>query len=150
MTFLRDEISTAWTSYIPIFNTSNNDGSIGNGTIRGVYRRDGDSIDLVIKMTWGSTTSGGSGTFRWSLPVGLNADPSKIPINEFPGELYGAIFLTDNSTATNNRAGAPEAATSSALSILPDGDTSVTATTPFTWATSDELKITAMVPIVGY
>jgi len=42
--------------------------SIGNGTIKGLYCLSGNNIDVSIFLTMGSTTSFGSGSYRWSIP----------------------------------------------------------------------------------
>jgi len=61
-----------WTSYTP---TWSSDGggqpSIGNGTLVGLYRKRGHSLELLIELVVGSTSGVGTGFWRFSLPAGL-------------------------------------------------------------------------------
>lgn len=63
-------IDTAWTSYTPIWST---DGAtqpvIGNGSITGAYKQIGKTVFVRVRLAFGSTTTGGTGAFYFSLPV---------------------------------------------------------------------------------
>lgn len=146
MTFSRRSRSTPWVPYTPIFSTLNNNGSIGNGTIQGRWKRSEDSVHLVIRMLWGSTTAGGTGEFRFSMPVGLTADFSKTPSFFFLNRNF--VYLIDSSTPSNNRSGFLQV--SQLIRILPNETGAASSTVPFTWATSDVINIDTTVPIVQF
>jgi hypothetical protein len=76
---LSDQIESltapGWTSYTPVITTSGTAFSLGNGTVTGRYRRSASS-DLVIAtgvLTFGSTTSVGTGSIFASLPLTASA-----------------------------------------------------------------------------
>jgi hypothetical protein len=58
-----------WISYTPTWTASTTDPVLGNGSLTGGYRRIGDQVDFWLKLTAGSTTTFGVGTYRLSLPV---------------------------------------------------------------------------------
>lgn len=55
--------------YVPIWSTTGTQPVLGNGTIYGRYARLGRLVHLYIELTMGSTTTYGTGTFGFSLPV---------------------------------------------------------------------------------
>ncbi|MFI9344918.1 hypothetical protein ACIG0D_27185 [Streptomyces sp. NPDC052773] len=68
---IRDQFNSmfaAWTSYTPTW-TSSTAPSLGNGTLVGRYMKIGRTVFVVIHLTTGSTTTYGSGSYNWSLPV---------------------------------------------------------------------------------
>jgi hypothetical protein len=147
MSLLRAAIASEWTAYLPTFNTTNNDASLGNGSLSGRWRRNGDSADISVRLAWGSTTASGTGDFRFSLPIGLRVDPSRTPEGAFPTRLYSSVYLSDASTATNRRAGTIEAVSEFLFAVIPNGAANANATTPFTWTTSDNIQFSVLVPI---
>ncbi|MFJ4013917.1 hypothetical protein [Streptomyces sp. NPDC090026] len=58
-----------WQDYTPAWAASTTNPSIGNGTLLGRYCVIGDTVHFSIKLTGGSTTTWGSGLYRWDLPV---------------------------------------------------------------------------------
>lgn len=73
---------TAWQSFTPVWTSSGTAPAIGNGTVLGKYRRVGDSAEIQMVITSGtSTTYGSSNAFRFSLPsgLGITVDSTKIP-----------------------------------------------------------------------
>ena len=61
-------VGGAWTSYTPTWTASSNP-SIGNGTITGRYIQVGKMVHVWIRVVGGSSTTFGSGTYAWSMPV---------------------------------------------------------------------------------
>lgn len=149
MTFSRRTIVTSWNTYIPIFNTTNGDGSAGDAVLVGKWRRLGDSVEIVIRFSWQSTTSGGTGEFILSIPPGMTINASKL-VETFPSEIFGSTSYLDNSTAASRTSGSIKAHNSTNMKAVPEGFTTTTATTPFTWATSDLWVINAILPIVEF
>jgi len=62
-----------WTSYTPTWTSvSGTNPVIGNGTIDAGYRRIGNVVDFWLRLTAGSTTTFGTGSYALSLPVAAN------------------------------------------------------------------------------
>ena len=68
---------TAWTSYTPSWTASGTAPAIGNGTLSGAYQQFGKTVHFKIAMQTGSTTTYGTNSYRWTLPVAMAA-PSTI------------------------------------------------------------------------
>jgi hypothetical protein len=149
MTFPRRQQTTAWNSYAPIFNTANNNGSIGNGTISGKWRRVGDSMQVLIYMAWGSTTAGGTGDLRFPYPDGFNIDPSKTAAMSVSGQSI-MCYMFDDSTPANNTSGLSSNITSTTWRVVVDGNSQLSSTIPFTFATNDRIYLSAFVPILQF
>ena len=127
-----------WQSYTPIWTSNGTAPSIGNGTLTGKYRRIGDSIELVIAMTMGSTTSFGTGTYYWSLPTGLT-------IANDPQTVYGVAEAYHASAITN---GFSSSSSGNLIAVL--GSYTVTNTAPFTWVSGDTFNMRASVHVDQY
>jgi hypothetical protein len=146
--FARDSWSS-WKAYTPTFTAGT--GVIGNGTVAGLWRRFGDSVEVMAELVVGSTTTFQAGqTIFLSLPNGYQRDPTKaVPTTN---RIVGDFYCIDASTHANDSAGLPQAIPSSSnITGVAENDTGnpVTDTTPFTWATGDRLLITCMVPVTG-
>lgn len=77
-----------WISYTPTWGiVSGTAPTIGNGSIIGGYRRIGNQVDFWIALTYGSTSTYGSGTqpYTLSLPVSLSSSEFNIG--------YSAVLL---------------------------------------------------------
>lgn len=69
---LRDALTAlqaAWDTYTPTWTAATTNPTLGNGSIAGRYRQVGKTVDVLILLTWGSTTTGGAGNWSISLPV---------------------------------------------------------------------------------
>lgn len=66
-------ITGAYTAYTPVWSSSGTAPAIGNGTITGAYTQIGKRVEVRIYVTFGSTTTFGSGNFYFSLPVTARA-----------------------------------------------------------------------------
>lgn len=122
-----------WTSYGSIaWSSSGTQPALGNGTLVGRYRRTSSS-DLVIfefRLTIGSTTTFGTGTYWISVPV----TPSATATTNSSGHGY----ILDSGTLDKICGFKFEDNTK----LTPIGTTGgvVTPTNPQTWATSDQLR----------
>lgn len=67
-----------WVSYTPNWTANTTNPVLGNGSISGKWRRVGDSIEISIGIQSGSTTTFGSGAWRFSYPSGFTLNSSKI------------------------------------------------------------------------
>ena len=132
LTLNNSNISTAWTSYIPVWTAASVNPVINNGTIEGWYKLVGKTCFVRGNIAMGSTTTFGSGEWYVSMPfTASHADAILMTAN-----------LLDNTTAWYNavvngaRAGFNYKAP---LQYQAVGGTAndVNATQPFTWASSD-------------
>lgn len=139
-------VVTDWVSYTPTWTASTTNPTLGNGTLNGRWRRDGDSLEGRIQIIGGSTTNYGSGMWGFSLPSGVSIDSSKAPfgLNLSVGKgfasdvgvnVYQSTVLVTNATTLNVNNG---------------GVNSFSSTVPFAWGTGDTLDFTFRVPIVGW
>jgi hypothetical protein len=69
---VRDQFNSffgAWTTYTPTWSSTGTAPALNNGTISGRYMKIGRSVLCFINLTFGSTTTYGSGNYNLSLPV---------------------------------------------------------------------------------
>ncbi len=122
-----------WTTYTVAWTAVTTPPAIGNGTLTGRYRRavDSDLVFVEIFMLAGTTTTFGSGEWRFSLPV--NASASEVA--RFAG---GSGLIFDNGTQT--RSGGSHLVTAS--TVAPDSASGTcTATVPQTFTTADWVRL---------
>jgi len=141
MTKARDIASashlTAWTSYTPTWTSDSGTPSIGNGSIAGRYKQIGKTVFFNLKLTYGSTTTGGSGAWMFGLPVTAYNPNYQFPVSILNDGLawYGAIANGNYKNSTSH------------FSIIHQNDTQttvwggVTAGTPFTFGAQDTLTV---------
>jgi hypothetical protein len=128
--------ANAWTTYTPSWTASTTNPAIGNGTLIGRYKQIGKTVFVYIRMQAGSSTTFGTGQWRFSLPVNGQATYSVI---------LPTTFL-DNGTAWYQGLSYSEY-DSDASYVVPVCDRGASAsvpansTTPHTWATSDSIAI---------
>ena len=121
-----------WLSYTPSWTTSGTAPALGNGTITGKYKQIGKTIFVRVHLSLGSTSTTGTGNFRFTLPITASSSD---------GVVMPATFL-DN--GVNWYMGTVTCAYDGSTSYVvpltsasPSG--AVTASVPFTWATGDAL-----------
>ncbi len=124
-------ISAAWTTWVPTLTNL----TLGNGTVSGKYRRVGETGDLRFTFVLGSTSAVGTNP-QFSLPFTLNSALSSSGLF-----LIGPATLVQSGVA--RRMGAIQADTATTVSFIQINATpavaSITATSPWTWATGDSL-----------
>lgn len=112
--------------------------SIGNGSVTASYQQVGKMVDFTIEIVVGSTTVVSNNGI--TLPVGRrggSAAPARV-VGEW------AAFDASATGAATRRAGFVHIAAGTAVTFLiinPDGS-SISATSPWTWATGDTITIT--------
>jgi hypothetical protein len=122
-----------WSAWTPTLTNM----SIGNGTMTSKYLQLGKLVFFNTLIVFGTTTSV-TGDIEISLPVTAVA-PGQMPI--------GHALLYDDSTATPYMAQPTLVATTRfrVLSVVTSGATATTTDTtalvPFTWATSDQIRV---------
>ena len=133
-----NEIDYGWFTYTPTVSSASSTCSLGNGTIGGAYRRQGQDMRVTINMTVSSTTSCGVGAINFSLPVKS-------------GRLVtGTARLTDSGTGFYS--GISEiAANSSTMNLLFGSNQGnyFTSSVPFTLANGDSLVADIFYPVSG-
>lgn len=58
-----------WAAYTPTWSSTGTAPSLGNGTIAGKWLRIGGIVFYKIRLVWGSTTTGGTGAWLFTLPA---------------------------------------------------------------------------------
>jgi hypothetical protein len=127
-----------WSTYTVTWSSQNNPQPVlGNGTITGYYTTVGKTVFVRVKLNWGTTTSGGTSDWRFSLPVNA-ASPDGVQLS---------CSMLDNGLAwyqgivNGTYTGAVDK--SSIISQSAGGFNSseaVTATHPFIWGNTDSLQ----------
>jgi hypothetical protein len=117
----------SWTS------SSSPQPSIGNGTLTGNYKLIGKTAFIRVKLNWGTTTSGGTGDWRFSLPVNAaSSDGIQFPCSMLDNGINWYVGIV-------NGAYAGDVDKSSIITTAsPAG--AITANVPFTWGNLDSLQ----------
>lgn len=120
-------------SYTPTWTAASSNPDVGDGNIRGEYSRNGDVVSLSINLTIGASTTLGSGTWRFSLPVKANTESGSV--------VRGTVFMTDIATTTAiGVCRILDGGTYLEIQI-PGGLNFVNASQPWAWASGDTLHI---------
>ena len=124
-------VNSGWQSYTPTWTAGTTNPSIGNGTLSGRYIQIGKLVYCQFTMRAGSTTTFGSGNWRFSYPVA----PDGTSANLYQ---VGSIYALDNGAANYN--GITQYAGVTYMGLIISGNW-VSATAPFTWANGDVLEV---------
>lgn len=137
----------AWTSFTPTWTAVTTNPSIVNGTLEGKYIQIGKTVHVRISMVAGSSTTFGSGEWKFALPLtaatlgNSNFGWHGSSIGLRPGTAYNAGIGRIYSGGTFAQVVSPTAA---------DGSTNAAwgAAVPYTWASTHvlSLSITYEVP----
>ncbi len=127
----------AWTSYTPTWTSDSSTPSIGNGSLTGRYKQIGKTVFFSLKLTYGSTTTGGAGAWMFGLPVTAYDANYQFAVSILNSGLawYGAIANGNYKNSTSH------------FSIIHQNDTAttvwggVTAGAPFTFGAQDTLTV---------
>lgn len=122
-----------FTVYTPGWRTTGAgaDPTIGNGSLVGRYAKVGKNWHVQIRLTWGSTTNGGSGDWEFDVPPGCTPDSTNIEAGA------GTAVTLDAGTGYKNDPSMVPLTQSviRGLGIAAGGYYG--ATTPQTWAVND-------------
>lgn len=132
-THIRDNfkaLGDAWTPYTPVWTTSGTAPSLGNGTLTGAFVSAGKYTTFRLRLLAGSTTTFGTGDFRFTYPVaaGNAANPDLSGYVLRTGPVYRGIIGVAFGTSSFRMIGSA-------------GDALVTGTSPLTFANGDDLNI---------
>lgn len=107
-------VGDPWTAYTPVWTASTTNPTLGNGTLTGAYMQAGKLVIWRLKLTFGSTTTVGSGTWSFTLPAtaastteasgsGLARDDSAVAYTPLVVRAAGGVFdLVGPSSRVNN------------------------------------------------
>ena len=123
-----------WQSYTVSWSAEYTNPAIGNGTLIGRYTQIGKTVMGSIYLKCGSTTTFGSGTWRFSLPK-ISASSNMPFMGHFAILDNGTCFyvgaiLIDNGFAYFEK-----------VRRDGDGNGAFSSTLPHVWAVNDELQI---------
>lgn len=135
-----NELGMAWTAYTPTWTASVNP-AIGNGTLTGAYRKIGKTLDVRIRMTAGSTTTFGTGDWRFALPAGVAAVGATGLWQVCPAYAQDASTSNYIGAARIDGAGTTFFISSSAVAA------NWSAAAPFSWGNADFLTITGTIEV---
>jgi hypothetical protein len=125
-------------TYAVTWNGTGGGGSLGNGTLVGLYRRVGTGVIFRIQLTWGSTTSAPSSVWYFTLPVPpdcTQADyigPSQAVDSSVPGWYPGACWITTDAGVNPD---------GRVYGHAPNVTGRIGGSIPFTWATGDIWRV---------
>lgn len=132
-----------WVAFTPVWTASTVNPVLGNGTLQGRKKIVGTTMDFVIGLTAGTTTTFGTGSWFFALPN--NAYQPGHPLNErYIGQWRG----WDNSVPAG-RQGTVMLAGAAVIHphTIADPAINVNGTTPLAWATSDRFTIVGRVEL---
>ena len=125
--------ANAWSSYTVSWTSSGTSPTIGNGTLTGFYTTVGKTVFVRVKLAFGTTTSGGTGDWRFSLPVNAQSTDGiqfACSILDNGNNWYTAIV---NGTYTG-------AVDKSSIITTASPSVAIGSTSPFTWGNLDSLQ----------
>lgn len=122
-----------WATFIPTWTAATVNPTLGNGVLQGRWIRQGSMVTVQVYLRAGSTTTFGTGFWRFALPSAVTA---RTIAGTNMAHSVGSAILRDNSGA-NHQEAACLIDTTGSLAVIKD-DT-LRSTFPWTWATSDEL-----------
>lgn len=68
----RNRIYGEAAAFTPVWGADTGSNTLGNGSLSGLYAREGWTITVTISLQWGSTTTGSAGNWFFNLPSPLN------------------------------------------------------------------------------
>lgn len=149
---VKGAVVTDWKEYVPIWTTTTGVPSVGNGTLKGKWRRVGGNLELQIYLQAGSTTTFGTSDFRFSIPEGLQVDLDKLSGSPIRSQAMGVARFLDNSTGLNY-VGTTLNTVSDPVVLFVSGEggrPNWSGTVPVTWGSDDHFTLEASMPIAGW
>lgn len=118
--------------FTPVWTASTTNPVVGNGTWDARYKQEGSMVDVVMGFTFGSTTTLGSGTWTFGLPI--------LPNNR--GQSNGGVYLARSG---GWRIGVPRVIPSPAgvQIVTTDSVSGAIAAATYAWAAGDKIEIGA-------
>jgi hypothetical protein len=123
-------LTPEWTAYTVTWGGATSNPSLGNGTLSGWYTKVNKLVHVRIGLVIGSTSTGGSGRWTFSLPFAPAAQQALAAVAEDTSastRYGGAVWITPGTGAF--------------AVALGTGNNGASSTVPFTWASGDQLYI---------
>jgi hypothetical protein len=127
-----ENLTKAWTTYTPTWTTSGTAPALGNGSTLGSYMRAGLFTAARGQITMGSTSTFGTGEFRFALPFAA----ASIGFDS-----VGAAVILDSGT-TRYTASSLLGSGASYVVLVVGSVNVVTGTNPMTFANGDQISWT--------
>lgn len=131
-----DALGAAWTAYTPTW-TASTPPVIGNGSIDAAYLLIGKLAFFRCKITMGSTTTFGSGQWNIGMPYPPKTDKIRFADSQAYDSSANAYYPA--AAMWNNPGSLSVLWTPGTTAGGPDR--AINATTPFTWAQSDQMIV---------
>jgi len=121
-------------SFTPVWTCSGTAPAIGNGSLTGTYWRVQNLIYFRIILTAGSTTTFGTGNFRFNLPIAVDSSLKNM-------DFY--VQSIDSGTAwfTNGYGEGASQGSSTFFTLFTSAGVAYSAAVPFTWTTNDSVIV---------
>lgn len=132
--------SWAWTSYTPTWTASSVNPAIGNGTITGRYKQIGKTVFFKVVMQTGTTSTYGTGSYRFSLPVTsatVTSPEDIMPIGRGKADRLGTANMPFDVVMRTGVSTYVELFYISAVGAS-SAFTNIGNSSPYTWSTSDK------------
>lgn len=120
-------------TFTPLWSSTGTQPAIGNGTLTGRYFRIQKMIFVEMFFQPGSTSTYGTGTYKFSIPV-----VARTGIFGFMSTGVARLYDASVGTVVFGQTGFQNSETDRCMVYLATG-TPLGQTVPFTWATADEL-----------
>jgi|LakMenEpi03Aug12_release.lakeMendotaPanAssembly.Ray.scaffolds.fasta_scaffold768508_1 hypothetical protein len=126
-------IGAAWETYTPAWTSTGVAPVIGNGSVSGSWARINKTAFVNIFVVMGSTTTYGTGSYRFSVPSGVTINGNQTHV--------GTALLYDASAGYPGAFGMMTRVSASTFNISPSGSNETTNTAPFTWGNADQMRL---------
>jgi hypothetical protein len=127
-----NEIDMPLASYAMTWTGAGGNPAIGDGSVYSFYTREGRLITVTIGVTMGSTTTYGTGEWRFSLPITATGSTN----------CYGTFIAYDSSGTLYYSGVVQVAASGTYATLIPHGAAgAATSAVPFTWASGDFVRM---------
>lgn len=126
-----DDVSDPWLTYVPTYTNF----TLGDGTVTARYKQNGKTVHVAVIITLGSTSTVDT-LPRISLPVAAFSNNLAVPNIIYTDSGAAFYFGSGRLVGSTVELYAPNVA--STYPTL----AAVTATVPFTWVASDEIRFT--------
>jgi hypothetical protein len=126
-------IGAAWENYTPAWTSSGTQPAIGNGILEGRYTRINKLLIVSFILVAGSTTTFGTGNYRFSMPVSIVQGQANMG--------WGVVFDASASYLSYNINLALDNTATVVELYTAQGITPVGATYPITFANGDQIRV---------
>lgn len=146
---------TDWTSYTPTWGATTTAPTLGTiGFQKAMWRRVGDTMEIIYQLYTTTAGTAGSGTYLFPLPTGYTIDSTKHTADNGGGTSTLGSMRVYTTDATKTGTGSARAHTSTQLSFVAGTDTSAPANIDNTFfafsSSSVQISFEVKVPITGW